>query len=70
MNLKCCIFLTKRYSKSTLNRVLPMSVQKDPVLTDCLIQIVRYVFYCFFTYILSRFYYSVYLVNSELFRDI
>ena len=32
-----------------------MSVKKDPVLTDCVIQIVRYVFYCLFTYILSLF---------------
>ena len=35
MNGKCWIFLSKRYSKSSLNRVLLMSVKKDPVSTYC-----------------------------------
>ena len=44
MNGKYCIFLLKKYSKSIWNHVLLISVKKDPVSTDNVIPLVRYVF--------------------------
>ena len=49
MNGQCGIFLIKKkLFKIDMKPCSQLSVKKDPVSTDCVIQLVRWVFYCFF----------------------
>ena len=72
MNGQCGIFLIKKKEtfKIDMKPRLQISVTKDPVSSDCVIQLVRWVSYCFFTSIFSCLKNLIYVLDSEHFCHI